>query len=96
MGFWVGQGQSRRPLGQALGAKSAIIFIPLVMAHGPGLTMPSVPPTPGPPQFSFWQALRVTVEHLGKEERSGDPFLDWYWLTPHSPSRGQRLCGRFA
>lgn len=52
-----GHGEQRPEQRQALGDKSGIIFIPLFMAHGPGLTMPSVPPSsahPGRPRGSLW------------------------------------------
>lgn len=82
--------------GQALGAKSGIIFISLVMAHGPGLMMPSVPqPRPpassqsGRPQGSLWNTWG---------RRRGVRILFWTdtGLPPILLAEGQRLYGRFA
>ena len=55
-------------------AKSGIIFVPLLVAPGPGLTRPSVPSS------SSWQAPEGLWGALG--EGQGDPSLRCCWLTP--------------
>ena len=49
VGFW-GGGAEREAAGAGPGAKSGIIFVPLLVAPGPGSAMPSVPSSPS------WQA----------------------------------------
>lgn len=65
--FGWGWGQNQKPSSQALEAQPGIIFIPLFMAHGPGVTLPSVFTSRSRPGRS----MGVSVEAEGKEEEWG-------------------------
>ena len=69
---WVGA--ELEASGAGPGAKSGIIFVPLLVAPGPGLTRPSVPSS------SSWQAPEGLWGALG--EGQGDPSPRCCWLTP--------------
>ena len=68
---WVGA--ELEASGAGPGAKSGIIFVPPLVAPGPGLTRPSVPSS------SSWQAPEGLWGALG--ERQGDPSPRCCWLT---------------